>query len=210
MNVNILCNRNLSTSGQRTRLILPEIPYSEHTEISNYPSKLSHMYTWSKIRDIVTLYLAYDVVRIYCISRRDAKQDRECHCINDYVTYVTVLKTNCILWLPARWISPNELCYMKRLFENFLNMTHCMIWGNLCSYSHSKMLKCSLGYRNYCINHLQSKHPNEMATSCLWRPQGHGRRWGLSCWQPPTPPVMQWLPHTLRYFPELIIGVWYR
>ena len=38
-------------------LILPDIPYSEHTEISNYPSELSHIYTWSKISDIVTLYL---------------------------------------------------------------------------------------------------------------------------------------------------------
>ena len=96
---------------------------------------------------------------------RGAIQDRELHCMNDYVTYVTVLKKNCILWLSARWISPNELYYMKRLLENFLNLTHWMIWENLCSYSHSKMLKCSLGLGNFCTNHLQSKHPNEMVTS---------------------------------------------
>ena len=78
------------------------------------------------------------------------------------------------------------------------------------SFSLAQMLKCSLDLGNFCINHLQSKHPNGMVTSCSCRPQGHGRRWGLSCWQPPTPPVIQWLPRTLRYYPEVIFGVWYR
>ena len=123
-----------------------------------------------------------------------------CNCVEDELHFVTA----CSLNLTERTVLYEKVAGKFPEFDTLDDM------GNFCSYSHSKMLKRSLGLGNFCINHLQSKHPNEMVTSCSWWPQGHGRRWGLSCWQPPTPPLLQWLPHTLRYFPELIIGVWYR
>ena len=117
-----------------------------------------------------------------------------CNCVEDELHFVTACSLN---------FTERTVLYDK-VAGKFPTLTYWMILESSYSYSHSKMIKCSLGLRTFCTNHSQSKHPNEMVTlydvglsqiytkteeRCSWRPQGHDRCCGLSGWQPPTPLV---------------------
>ena len=145
--------------------------------------------------------------------------------MKDCVIPAIVLKTNCTLLLPVRWIAPKELFCMIRLLENSLNLTNWLMWKSSCSYSLLKMLKCSPGLGNFCINHLEPNHPNETNTYyesfseihvkteefSTWRPQGHGRLWWLPAWQPSTPMVTAVAAlNTADVSPKYLSGPWHR
>ena len=81
------------------------------------------------------------------------------------------------------------------------------------------------GLGNFCINHLEPNHPNETNTYYesfseihvkteelgTWRPQGHGRLWWLSAWQPSTPMVTAVAAlNTADVSPKYLSGPWHR